>query len=129
MAAYDRPAGTWAGLCWPQFAKVVSALAPVAVPLIPTVAMAPTSEMYCKRRTNRRGRVARAQPSAHRFLHEGADPCLVGGGQLLQREGDWPQAAFVQVRPVAEPERRVPRLELLRGLEETDDLAVLGIRG
>src|SRR5881397_806675 len=29
--------------------------------------------------------------SAHRFLHERADPCLVGGGQLLQREGDRPQ--------------------------------------
>jgi hypothetical protein len=23
---------------------------------------------------------------AHRFLHERADPCLIGGGQLLQRE-------------------------------------------
>ena len=28
-----------------------------------------------------------------------------------------------------EAERRVPRLELLRALEEADDLAVLGIRG
>ena len=28
-----------------------------------------------------------AQSSAHRFLHERADPCLAGGGQLLQREG------------------------------------------
>src|SRR2546426_9392423 len=32
-----------------------------------------------------------ATSSAHRFLHERADPCLVGGGQLLQREGDRPQ--------------------------------------
>ena len=30
---------------------------------------------------------------------------------------------------VAEAERRVPRVELLRALEEADDLAVLGIRG
>src|SRR5437868_10235323 len=51
MAAYDRPAGTWAGLCWPQFAKVVSALAPVAAPVIPTVAMAATSDRYFNRRT------------------------------------------------------------------------------
>ena len=69
------------------------------------------------------------QPSAHRFLHERADPCLFGGSQLLQREGDRPQGAFVEVRRVAEAERRVPRFELLRALEEADDLAVLGIRG
>ena len=67
--------------------------------------------------------------SAHRFLHERADPCLFGGGQLLQREGGRPHGAFVEVRRVAEAERRVPRLELLRALEEADDLAVLGIRG
>src|SRR3972149_954685 len=68
-------------------------------------------------------------PSAHRFLHERADPCLFGGSQLLQREGDRPQGAFVEVRRVAEAERRVPRVELLRALKEADDLAVLGIRG
>src|SRR5207249_10151864 len=67
--------------------------------------------------------------SAHRFLHERADPRLCGGGQLLQREGDRPQATFVEVRRVAETERRVPALELLRVLEEADDLAVLVIRG
>src|SRR5258706_8522455 len=66
---------------------------------------------------------------ARRFLHEGADPCLVDGGQLLQREGDRPHRAFVEVRLVAEPQRRVPRLELVRALEEADDLAVLGVRG
>src|SRR5438874_9309088 len=67
--------------------------------------------------------------SAHRFLHERADPCLFGGSQLRQREGGRPQGAFVEVRLVAEAERRVPRVELLRVLEEADDLAVLGIRG
>src|SRR5262249_30681881 len=67
--------------------------------------------------------------SAHRFLHERADPYLFGGSQLLQREGDRPLGAFVEVRRVAEAERRVPRVELLRALEEADDLAVLGIRG
>src|SRR5262249_57250191 len=67
--------------------------------------------------------------SAHRFLHERADPYLFGGSQLLQREGDRPQGAFVEVRRVAEAERRVPRVELLRALEEADDLAALGIRG
>src|SRR5439155_1805345 len=53
--------------------------------------------------------ISEAQSSAHRFLHERADPCLFGGGQLLQREGDWPHGAFVEVRLVAEAERRVPR--------------------
>src|SRR5437762_11190093 len=71
----------------------------------------------------------RSQSSADGSLHECADPCLFGLGQLFQREGDWPQGAFVEVRRVAEAERRIPRLELLRGLEEADDLAVLGIRG
>src|SRR5579864_8463485 len=68
-------------------------------------------------------------PSAHRFLHERDDPCLFSGSQLLQREGDRPQGAFVEVRAVVEAERRVPRLELVRGLEEANDLAVPGIRG
>ena len=44
----------------------------------------------------------RARSSAHRFLHERADPCLFGGSQLLQREGDRPHGAFVEVRRVAE---------------------------
>src|SRR6266704_4171300 len=81
------------------------------------------------RRTGRRvPSKYRYQFSAHRFLHERADPCLFGGSQLLQREGDRPQGAFVEVRRVAEAERRVPRFELLRALEEADNLAVLGIR-
>ena len=69
------------------------------------------------------------QSSAHRFLHERADPRLFGGSQLLQREGDRPQGAFVEVRLVAEAERRVSGFELLRALEVADDVAVLGIRG
>src|SRR6266705_3070822 len=69
------------------------------------------------------------QSSAHRLLHERTDPCLVGGGQLLQREGGRPHMAFVEIRLVAEAERCIPRLELLRVLEEADYFAVLGIRG
>src|SRR6266568_231614 len=69
-----------------------------------------------------------SRSSARRFLHERADPCLGGGGQLRQREGDRPHAAFVEVRLVAEAERRVPGLELLRGLEEAHDVAILGVR-
>jgi hypothetical protein len=34
--------------------------------------------------------------------------------------------AFVEVRLIAEAERGVPRVELLRALKEADDLAVLG---
>src|SRR3989454_4377993 len=63
--------------------------------------------------------------SAHRFLHERADPCFGGGGQLLQREGGRPHGAFVEVRLVAEAERCVPGFELLRCLEEANNLAVL----
>src|SRR6202022_2330012 len=37
--------------------------------------------------------------------------------------------AFVEARRVVKAERRVSRLELLRALEEADDLAILGIRG
>src|SRR5215218_2798109 len=73
--------------------------------------------------------IRKAQSSAHRFLHERADLFLFGGGQRLQREGGRPHGAFVEVRLVAEAERRVPRFELLRALEEADDIAVLGIRG
>ena len=76
-----------------------------------------------------RWNVLHGAPSAHRFLHELADACLFSGSQLLQREGDRPQGTFVEVRAVVEAERRVPRLELVRGLEEADDLAVPGIRG
>src|SRR5262249_40300772 len=47
---------------------------------------------------------SKARFSAHRLLHERADPCLFGGGQLLQREGDRPQAAVIEVRVVAEAE-------------------------
>src|SRR6202165_6338578 len=49
--------------------------------------------------------------------------------QLLQRERDRPHGAPVEVRRVAEAERCVPRIELLRALEEADDLTVLRIRG
>src|SRR5437870_9851694 len=71
----------------------------------------------------------RDQSSAHRFLHERADPSLFRGSQLLQREGDGPHGTFVEVRLVAEAKRRVPGVELLRALEEADDLAVFGICG
>src|SRR5256712_10179448 len=66
---------------------------------------------------------------AHRFLHERSDPCLFSGSQPLQCKGVRPHVALVEVRLVAEAERRVPSLELLRCLEEADDLIVLGIRG
>src|SRR6266511_5823369 len=74
-------------------------------------------------------RRARWESSAHRFLHERDDPFLLGGGQLLEREGGRPHVAVVEVRRVLEAERRVPRLELLRALEEADNLAVLGVGG
>src|SRR5207237_1718421 len=65
------------------------------------------------------------QSSAHRFLHERTDACLCGGGELVQRAGDRPQAALVAFRRVAAAEGRVPRLELLCVLEEGGHLAVI----
>src|SRR5260221_940207 len=76
-----------------------------------------------------RWNVLHGAPSAHRFLHELADPCLFSGSQLLQRERDRPQGAFVEVRSVLEAERPLPRLGLVRGLAEADDPAVLGRPG
>src|ERR1019366_10207827 len=66
----------------------------------------------------RLGSMSGLESSVHCFLHERADPCLLGGGQLLQREGRRPNGSFVEMRLVAEPERRIPCLELLRVLEE-----------
>src|SRR5207249_1609260 len=67
--------------------------------------------------------------SAHRFLHERADLCLVGCGQFRQRECDRPHRACVELRSVVETEHRVALLELRRIAEEADDLAVFRIRG
>src|SRR2546430_12089968 len=63
--------------------------------------------------------------SAHRLLDELRDPGLVCLGQLLQREGDGPHGAVVELRAVVEAEHRVPLLELRGVAEEADDLAVL----
>lgn len=59
------------------------------------------------------------RPSAHGPLHERADPCLLCGGQLLQREGDRPHGAFVEVRILVEAERHVPLLELVGVAEKS----------
>lgn len=59
---------------------------------------------------------------AHRLLHERSNRGLLRSGQLLQGEGGRPHGAFVEPRLVGEAERRVPGLELLRALEEADDL-------
>src|SRR4029077_4428274 len=66
--------------------------------------------------------------SAHRLLHERPDLCLVGCGQFRERECDRPHGALVELRAVVEADHRVPLLELPRVAEETDDLAVLGLR-
>src|SRR5690348_18508953 len=83
-----------------------------------------------KRATSRRPRASCPPPqaggpeSARRLLDQCRDLGLVGLGQLGQRIGDRPHGALVEVRLVAEAERRVPRLELPRGLEMADDGAV-----
>jgi hypothetical protein len=51
----------------------------------------------------------------------------LGGGHLCQSEGARPHRAIVQRRLVAEPERCVPRVEVLGALKEADDLLVHGI--
>src|SRR2546429_7205962 len=119
-SANASPPGTFTVyLSWADRALPPNALtSAVTIAIVPMPLLFITSSSFVK-----------ASSSAHRFLYERADPCFGGGGQLLQGEGDRPHGAFVEVRLVAEAERRVPRLELLRGLEEADDLAILGIRG
>jgi len=67
--------------------------------------------------------------SAHCLLHERTDPCLFRRGQFRQGEGSRPDGAFGEVRLVAETQRRISRLELLRALEEADAVAVPGVGG
>src|SRR5438309_4426976 len=100
------------------------ALPPTALTMAVTIAIVPKPLLFITGSS-----FVKASTSAHRFLHERDDPCFGGGGQLLQGEGDRPHGAFVEVRLVAEAERRVPRLELVRALEEADDLVVLAVRG
>src|SRR6266702_2621147 len=115
--------GVKSPLIRPKIARVISVAAKTAWPQL---AMRMARSLVPRRLGLAPGR---APSSAHGLLHERADSSLFGGGQLLQREGGRPQGAGVEVRRVAEAERRVPRLALLRALEEADDLAVLGIRG
>src|SRR5579885_2099307 len=44
-------------------------------------------------------------PSARCLLHQRRDPCLVGGGQLREREGSRPHGAVVEVRRLVEAQR------------------------
>src|SRR5262245_43534810 len=62
--------------------------------------------------------------SALRLLDEGGNPGLFGGCQFLQGEGGRPHRAFIQSGLVAETQRRIPRLELLRALEEAQHAAL-----
>ncbi len=55
-------------------------------------------------------------------LDQSGDLPLLSRGQLFQRESGGPHAPLVEVRFVGEPERRIPRLEFCRALEEADDL-------
>jgi hypothetical protein len=64
----------------------------------------------------------RLRPQLTAFLTSAPDLLFLGGGQRLQREGGRPYGAVVELRLVAEAERRVPRLELLRTLEVAGDL-------
>src|SRR6266550_2014781 len=113
------PPGTFTVyLSWADRARPPNALtSAVTIAIVPMPLLFITGSSFVK-----------ASSSAHRFFHERADLCFGGGGQLLQREGDRPQGAVVEVRLVAEAERRVPRFELVRVLEIADDFAVLGIR-
>src|SRR5581483_9437669 len=80
----------------------------------------------------RRGARARSESSppsssAHRPLDEIGDLLFLGPRQPRQRKRGRPHVAVVEVGLVAEAERRVPRLELRRVLEEADDLPVLRV--
>src|SRR5713101_5516070 len=67
--------------------------------------------------------------SARRSLDKLADLFLDGGAEPLQGKGGGPDVTVVEVGRILETERRVSRFELLRALEEADNLAVLGICG
>src|SRR5437879_4738904 len=67
--------------------------------------------------------------SAHRFLHERADPCLVGGGQLLQREGDRPQVPSSRFALSLKPKVAYLALNLCALWKKQTTLPVLGVRG
>src|SRR5690348_2729888 len=67
--------------------------------------------------------------SAHRALHEGGDLRLGRGIQRLHCERRRPHLAVVERGLVAEAERRVARLELLRVLEEAQDVAIVRVGG
>src|SRR4029078_9376777 len=68
-------------------------------------------------------------PLARRLLHERADGRVVRWSPVAQREGRWPHAAVIEARLVAEAEGGITGAELLRALEEADDLAVSGVGG
>src|SRR2546427_6900777 len=104
-SANASPPGTFTVyLSWADKALPPNALtSAVTIAIVPMPLLFITGSSFVK-----------ASSSAHRFFHERADLCFGGGGQLLQREGDRPHGAFVEVRLVAEAERRVPRLELVR---------------
>src|SRR6266550_7572733 len=111
-SANASPPGTFTVyLSWADRALPPNALtSAVTIAIVPKPLLFITGSSFVK-----------ASSSAHRFLHERDDPCFGGGGR--------PHGAFVEVRLVAEAERRVPRLELVRPLEEADDMVVLGVRG
>src|SRR5882724_4396471 len=111
-SANASPPGTFTVyLSWADRALPPNALtSAVTIAIVPMPLLFITGSSFVK-----------ATSSAHRFLYERADPCFGGGGR--------PHGAFVEVRLVAEAERRVPRLELVRALEEADDLVVLAVRG
>src|SRR5579883_2641873 len=72
---------------------------------------------------------ARGDSSADRFPDERDDPGLSVRGQRLERESGRPHVAVVELRFIAESERSVSGLELLRALKEADHIAVLRIGG
>src|SRR6266576_1578335 len=111
-SANASPPGTFTVyLSWADKALPPNALtSAVTIAIVPKPLLFITGSSFVK-----------ASSSAHRFFHERADPCFGGGGR--------PHGAFVEVRLVAEAERRVPRLELVRTLEEADDMVALGVRG
>src|SRR5690606_30034637 len=67
--------------------------------------------------------------SAYCPLDERSDRRLHLRRPRRQREGGGPHGAVVEAGLVAEAERGVARLELVRALEEDDDLAVSGVGG
>src|SRR5262245_49340992 len=109
---------------WPSHATPTGPpSARAGCPLVLPDAVRPPKGSSARGRSSCGGRGHASADSANGGSHELDDPGLGGRVQLGQGECGRPHGTIVEGRAVVEAERRVAALELLRVLEEADDLA------